>query len=380
MPHGLIFTPSLAVVLESHGGHAFLLFFWWSLERLSAAFTDKKDSSWWQANFAGALAALTRPEGFLLLPWIVTVNIRLTSKNRILHWLSLPSLWAVPFFFLGQRFFTLLYAYREGLGLTKGEGHVHFPLLNFVEHFFTYLTQPVYVFTPLVFLFAVLGLVKMIQRQDSEGESLKKVILQVYTLLFLSRLIPTTYQDRHLLPFLPLLLVAAGFHLETFFEWWGKSHTPMSAVFFKNGLLTLCIVWLTLFSAAVLIAQSESFSDIKRSSEFLKKLQADAVIYSDEVPKTQYWAEREIKPITMPFEPQKGDYFVLHSFYTPRLTFVDQNLSDRFGIVRLHQDRSMVVPLLTDIMEDPNLQNRVKSTAYRFDPQFFISLVYQVPK
>jgi len=40
----------------------------------------------------------------------------------------------------------------------------------------------------------------------------------------------------------------------------------------------------------------------------------------------------------------------------------------------------MVVPLLTDIMQDPALQNRVEATAYRFVPQFFVSLVYQTTK
>ena len=35
---------------------------------------------------------------------------------------------------------------------------------------------------------------------------------------------------------------------------------------------------------------------------------------------------------------------------------------------------------MTDIMEDPKLQNRVKATAYRFEPQFFTSTVYRTTR
>jgi len=38
----------------------------------------------------------------------------------------------------------------------------------------------------------------------------------------------------------------------------------------------------------------------------------------------------------------------------------------------------MVVPLLTDVMEDPNLQNRTTATAFRFAPQFFRSQVFLI--
>jgi hypothetical protein len=38
----------------------------------------------------------------------------------------------------------------------------------------------------------------------------------------------------------------------------------------------------------------------------------------------------------------------------------------------------MVVPLLTDLMEDQKLQNRVGATAFRFQPQFFTTLIYRV--
>jgi hypothetical protein len=234
--------------LKVMGDTLFLLLFWWSLERLTAAFVEKRESHWWQANLLGVLAALTRPEGFLLFPWIAAATRRLSPKKRWAQWVSTLLVWAIPLFFLWPKFLTLLYAYREGLGLTGGDAHVDFPLLNFVEHFYAYLGQPIFVFTPLIILFAVFGLAKMMRRPDGDGEAMKKIVVQIYILLFLTRLVPTTYQDRHLLLFLPLLLVAAGYHLETFFKWWGEGRRILTVVIVKNGLLFFCLVWLALLS------------------------------------------------------------------------------------------------------------------------------------
>ena len=70
-----------------------------------------------------------------------------------------------------------------------------------------------------------------------------------------------------MMPFLPLLLLAAGYHLETFFESLDKKSGAVKILFVKNGLLTLCLGWLALFSAAILTSQNDSFGDIKRSSQ-----------------------------------------------------------------------------------------------------------------
>jgi hypothetical protein len=147
--------------------------------------------------------------------------------------------------------------------------------------------------------------------------------------------------------------------------------------------VAFCLAWLAFFSVASLISQRDSFGDIKRSSEFLKNLPADAVIYSDEVPKTQYWSGRKVVLLpylseNTPFNPRPGDTVVLHSFYTLRFLFVDRHMVDAYRAEILHEDQSVVVPLLTDVMEDPNLQNRTTATAFRFQPQFFKSRVYRI--
>ena len=359
----------------------FLLFFWWSLERLTTAYIEKRAGAWWEACLTGVAAACVRPEGFILLPWILMLEIQGPDGKGWIRKFFILFSWAIPFYFIKDKIILLFSAYREGMGFNSVAADDNFPVLNFVEHFYAYLSQPIYVFTPLVFLFAVLGLAKMVGRSDLMGQAFKKIILQVYILFFISRLVPVTYQDRHMLPFLPLLVVAAGVHLETFMNRLEQPKNSMAYHLIKNGLITVTILYAALFSSAAIICQSDSFGDIKRSAEFLKTLPPGSVIYSDEIPKTQYWAQRPVCLLDYsqkPFIPHEGDYVVLHSFYTPRINSVSATMSARFGAVLIHADNSVVTPILTDLMENFNLQNRVSATAYRFEPQFFASVVYQI--
>ncbi len=139
----------------------------------------------------------------------------------------------------------------------------------------------------------------------------------------------------------------------------------------KNGLLTILLAWSVIFSAAVLIAQNDSFGDIRRSAGNAKLLPPDTVIYSDEIPKTRCWSGRTLRLVTLPFTPPTGAYVVLHSFYTARLGLVDTHMREGLGARVLRQDNSMVVPLLTGLMDESPLQNRFEATAFRFRPQFF---------
>jgi hypothetical protein len=79
-----------------------------------------------------------------------------------------------------------------------------------------------------------------------------------------------------------------------------------------------------------------------------------------------------------PFIPAKNEYVVLHSFYTQRINAVGENMIGRFGAVLIHSDNSVVVPVLTDLMQDFRLQNRTQAGAYRFEQQYFTSMVFRV--
>src|SRR5262249_37572768 len=147
---------------------------------------------------------------------------------------GLAALWLGPFYFLSQKVITLLFAYQEGLGLSQGPERVQFPFVNFVEHIYAYFSQSVYVFTPLVFWFAVFGLAKIARREGPEGDAFRKILFPVFLILLLSRLTPVTYMDRHMLPFLPLLLLAAGYQLETFFGSLHGKAGPVRLLFFRN--------------------------------------------------------------------------------------------------------------------------------------------------
>ncbi len=359
----------------------FLLLFWWSLERLTTAYLEKSSKAWLEACVAGVLATCVRPEGFLLLPWILVLETQLSGKSSWWRKVLLLALWCGPIYLIKEKIVLLFSAYQEGVGMGVLPVDETFPITNFLYHFYAYCTQPFFVFTPLVFLFALFGLAKMLKRKDELGESFWKIHFQLYAVLFLTRLVPVTYQDRHMMPFLPVLIVAAGYQLETIFEGLGHPKTSVGYHLIKNGVLSIVLLYSALFSAAVIGNVSDSFGDIKRSAEFLKTLPPRAVIYSDEVPKTQYWAGRSVQLLDYsqhPFSPKKGDYVVLHSFYTARLGTVGGNMATRFGAQAIYADSSLIVPILTDLMQDMRLQNRTQATAYRFEPQFFNSVVYQI--
>lgn len=362
----------------------FLLLFTWTLERLVAVSTDRDGRAWAAACVLGVLATTVRPEGIFLLPWILLAARSVGSMSWIPR-IACLALWLLPAWLLREKFHFLVMAYREGLGMTLGPSRVKFPFLNFIEHLYAYFAQPFYIFTPMVFGAALLGLAKMVRLQDAKAVAFKRVLLQVFALLLISRLFPTQYQDRHMLPFTALVLLAAGYQLESFFGSLDRTLRPVRWHFLRNLTLVGVLTWMALYSSATVLAQRDSFGDIRRSSEFLAGLPADAKIYSDEVPKTQFWSGKKVELMhhlveNTTFKPKPGDYVVLHSFYSPRLRHMEQTMRDKFGVVQLHSSRSMVVPLLTDIMEDPKLQNRLKATAYRFEPQFFTSKVYRTTR
>ncbi len=359
----------------------FLFLFWFSLERLTAAYLDRSPRAWVESCLSGAAAACVRPEGLLLLPWILVLESRVENQQswvrKILFFIS----WILPLFLIREKIFLLFSAYQEGAGIGPQNMEEGFPFFNFVYHFYAYLSQPFYVFTPLVYLFAILGLAKMFGRNDKLGESFRKIQFQFYAVFFVSRLIPVTYQDRHMMPFLPILIVAAGYQLETFFNSLQYPKDSMMYHLIKNGVLSVTLLYSAAFSSAAIGGQTDSFGDIKRSAEFLKTLPANAVIYSDEIPKTQYWAGRTVTPLDYsqkPFMPHPGEYVILHSFYTPRINSVGETMTARFGAVLIHSDSSTVVPVMTDLMQDFKLQNRIPATGYRFSSQFFQSVVYRI--
>ncbi|MGH7739053.1 MAG: ArnT family glycosyltransferase [bacterium] len=351
-----------------------LLCFWACLERLVTASLEQNEKAWVEACLWGAGAAMARPEGFLLAPWLLAVGWRLRNRAEIRNPLLMGLVWAVPLIFFWPRLRIILQAYQEGLGIAGPN-----PIGNLARHLYVYMTQPAYVFTPLLFLLALGGLWRMSWFKSPVGSAWRRILFPVCFLLFLSRLFLVAYQDRYLLIFLPIFLVAAGYELEVLYLDWKKSRGKTPAMVLKNGLLTLGLIYQVLFSMVVIADQTDSFGDIRRSGEYLKSLPPQAVIYSDELPKTEYWAGREIKPLILPFNPRPGDYLLLHSFYTPRLVgFVNQTLLDRFGAEVLYTNNSSVVPLLTDVMTDPSVQNRVAATGFRFQPQNFESVLYRI--
>jgi hypothetical protein len=194
-------------------------------------------------------------------------------------------------------------------------------------------------------------------------------------------MVPTNYQDRHLLVFLPAVCILAALKLQNMETAWKTRYSEMDVLVRRNGLAAMMLGFLIVFSCAVLVFQKDSFGDVVRSARYLSTLPSDAVVYSDEQFKTEYTSNRTVRvwaPQVRDIRP--GDYLVFHTFNTPRLNVLEKTLNLHFKMEIAYQDYSYVLPLLTDLMMDPQLQNRPQAASVRFEPQYFETRVYRVVK
>jgi len=195
------------------------------------------------------------------------------------------------------------------------------------------------------------------------------------------KMVPTNYQDRHLLLFLPAVCLLAALKLQSMETAWKARCTEWEVLVRRNGLAALMLGFLMVFSAAVLVLQKYAFGDILRGALYLRTLPADAVVYSDEQFKTEYAAHRPIRLWTPELRDlNPGDYLFFHTFSPPHLNVLQATLERHFQLEVVHRDFSYLVPLLTDLMMEPRLQNRPQATAVRFEPQYFETRVCRVVK
>jgi hypothetical protein len=192
-------------------------------------------------------------------------------------------------------------------------------------------------------------------------------------------MVPTNYQDRHLLLFLPAVCALAGLKLQKMEDAWRLRCSENGLLMRRNGLAALMLGFLAVFSTAVLVLQKDAFGDVSRNAQYLKTLPSNAVVYSDEQIKTEYVSKRPIRVWNSEIRNlNPGDFLVFHTFNTPRLWWLEQTLTRHFEMELVHQDISYVVPLLTDLMMDPRLQNREQAVTRRFETQYFETKIYRI--
>jgi hypothetical protein len=351
----------------------FLFLFWYAVERL-LSFEESPDLKKTMALFFCALGSfLVRPEGAFLVLFAVLL---LCKKREYRGWgmgllFSATALgFLTPMRFL---FSHVLGAFEEGtVGLES-------PFPHLLGNFLVYITQPAWVFSPILFFLAVGGVFLALGLSSETGRFWRRRALWLLSVFLLFKLAPTNYQDRHLFVFLPAVCVFAALKLQSLEDAWRMRCTETNMLLRRNGLAGLMLCFLAIFSIAVLVLQKDAFGDVFRSAQYLKTLPPKSVIYSDEQFKTEYFSKRTVSVWNSEIRRlNPGDYLVFHTLYTPRLNWLEQTLRRHFEMELVHQDTSYVVPLLTDLMMDPKLQNRSQAVSSRFEAQYFETKIFRV--
>jgi hypothetical protein len=271
-------------------------------------------------------------------------------------------------------------AYEEGLRMGGGPFGLLIPCINVLEHLYVYLTQTPYLVTPLVFCFSLGGLWVLLHRPSLSIRRAMGPVLIVLGLLFASRLVPTLYQDRHQLPFIPFWILLAAIGFQKTVDAWRLRWKGERFLLLKNGTVLAVLAFEVVFSIACFSFQRESFADLRHGAEFLRQLPPEARIFTDEFPKTYYWAKRDLTPWQPNMRLPEGAYLVLHSFYTKRDRLLVSRLMENYQARVVFYEESAVTPLLSDLMEEAAYQNRTALVGMRFETQDFRTWVIRLGK
>ena len=206
----------------------------------------------------------------------------------------------------------------------------------------------------------------------------------------------SSFQSRYLLPLVPLACMFAGHGLATC-----ERHNDQ-----RRGRLALLTVpalgSALVFSLFVALYQGDPFLDLKQAAQYLVAKTPDLKerrIFSNEtfnekigaaklgfwtggheiLPLT-YFQEREGGPILIQNNFKTGDLVVLVSCYGGAKQYlkVRQTLLDQAGTTLLEHFRRSALPLLPDIMEEPETHQNPHALDWRYNPQYFETSVLEI--
>lgn len=143
-----------------------------------------------------------------------------------------------------------------------------------------------------------------------------------------------------------LALIPAGYGLRLLWDWKKLKHIGRLALF-------ICLASSLFFSIFVVYWSRNSFADISYSSLYLKDHYTDRRVYTDELQKVGFWAQRPLQGYTRRSSSnmREGDILVLHGWHTNLGTEYDY-LNRLYEIEVLKKFPVDLVPLLADDVVD----------------------------
>jgi hypothetical protein len=337
------------------------------------------------------LATLTRYQGILLLPLqMIALQMfwgrRRNSQNprsvgvafaTVLPWLAVAA-W--------------IYAYRGGheqqIAERAGESLADSLLIywNLLESFV--LLFPYFITVP-AFALVVAGLAIFLAG-ERQRRAFALVFFAFAVFILAMQSVFGSYQERYLLPLIPFMAVLAGVAAA---RWEERAGRRLAAV---RTALVLTFAYGLAWSVAVLALQRGAFGNIKEAARYCATLPPQARIFSNEHYKAEmlaikmsFWSGRRVEGFTGLEALAKGDYLCLHSSYgglsrypalVPYMRFDEQiaQIKKRYDCLEEAWFEARLVPLLPDIMENPDTHQNPVAWFYRYYPQRFRTVVLRI--
>jgi len=390
-----VMSDSLFALLFFWGAVLFLKVLEWGQTEPTIAGERKMPRIPWAAFCFGGLlaplATLTRYQGILLLPlqmialqmfWVRRRNSQNPRSVGVAFATVLPWLAVVAWILAHRGGHEQQIAERAGQSLSESL-LIYWNLFeSFVLLFPDFITIPVFV------LFAA-GLAIFLA-----GERQKRMFALTFigfALVILAlQSVFGSFQERYLLPLIPFMAVMAGVAAACWEERAGRRLPVVRTV------LVLVVAYSLAWSVAVLVLQRGAFGDIKEAARYCATLPPQARIFSNEFYKPEmpaikmsFWSGRRVEGFTGLEALAKGDYLCLHSSYgglspyptlRPSIRF-DKQIADvqkRYDCREEAWFESRIVPLLPDIMENPDTHQNPVAWFYRCYPQRFRTVVLRI--
>lgn len=356
-----------------------LLFFWaaWECLRGLAEDSDLASRHLIIATVLSVTATLSRYQGILLLPVLgLVLLIRIIKKRKTrglvyfiqLLWILLP-LWI------------LLAGFRHSEQFVERSGNFFAQtLLNALtvgESFLAY--SPYFMTWPICFLFLA-GIFYLGWKEPGRRNLFFLSAYFCITILILQSFF-SSFQSRYLLPLLPFVVIFAGRGAMELKKRW--AHIPA----LWSCLMFITVVYSLGLGMSSLFLQRDSFGDLKDAALFVKELPPELTIYSNETykdlgaVKMRFWSGREIKPLTNPDSIPPGSVVCITSayggmkYFTPMRSYLTRNRSARS--LAIFEGR--IVPILPDIMQEPDSHQNPLALTFRYVPQKFRTEVFLIP-
>jgi hypothetical protein len=361
----------------------------WSRTRRPAddQITHGKSAHWCLAAAVAVagLSVLTRYQGVLFVPLIVAVFIMYFRQFRSIPWLAVASglVWLTLPVWMQYNGFV-----HQGQFASRTAPTPLATVSAWINTFESFLLiSPYYMGYPIV-IAAVAGLFYL-RRSASRTYLVPAAWLWGgYSLMLLGlHAAFGTFQHRYMMPILPVLAALAGVG----FTWLDDSNRGRRWVF--STLLLVSVVYLSMFSLAVLVLQREAFGDQREAAEFIREqIPADVPVLSNErygsytdlgAVKLSYWSGRRVDTLIDPATQMKpGAIVALGTAYggNEAVTGLMQALSADYDLQPFtpRPFQSVITPLMDDIMVNPMFNQNPMGWVMRYVPQPFATQLFVV--